>query len=190
MRATTFRRLPQALMGLRGPSRTPTCPPRTGMGCARPVRRFHAPRASGGHACPQPKPRAALRGLPLPYRARSPGPRAVPPVARHGRRHFLSWTSLALRHSLRPAEPLTGSGSLRHRVPRAGFGYPLRDPTTGPPDATSAPERPWASPFKEFPSSRSVPLSGPVPSCRYQTATAPPRRAAQRGEAGFRALCP
>lgn len=38
--------------------------------------------------------------------------------------------------------------------------------TTGPPDAYAS-ERPWALPFKVFPSSQSVPLSGPLPSCRY-----------------------
>jgi hypothetical protein len=78
-------------------------------------------------AVPPPKRGAALRGLPLLFRARSPGSRAVPPVARHARRHYLSWTFAALRHDLKPADPFAGDGSLRHRVPRAGFGYPLRD---------------------------------------------------------------
>jgi hypothetical protein len=54
-------------------------------------------------------------------------PRRPATRRRQVRRHFLSWTSCALRHSLRPADPLAGGGSLRHRVPRAGFGYPLRD---------------------------------------------------------------
>ncbi len=125
--STASRRLLPALMRLRGPSRTPAHPPRAGIGSARPVRRFYAPRVLSKCAVPQPKLRAALHGLPLLFRARSPGPRAVPPVARQVRRHFLSWTSRALRHSLRPADPFAGSGSLRHRVPRAGFGYPLRD---------------------------------------------------------------
>jgi hypothetical protein len=97
------------------------------MGCARPVRRFYAPRALSECAFPRPKPWAALHGLPLLFRARSPGPRAVPPVTRQVGRHFLSWTSVALRHSSRPADPFADGGSLRHRVPRAGFGYPLRD---------------------------------------------------------------
>jgi hypothetical protein len=71
-----------------------------------------------------------------------------------------------------------------------GLATPFATCTTGPPDATSASERPWASPFKEFPSPRSVPLSEPVPSCRYRTATAPPRRAASATVAGFRVLFP
>jgi hypothetical protein len=157
-------------MRLRGPSRTQAHPPRVDTGSTRPVRRFHTLRALSKCAIPQPKLRAALHGLPLLFRARSPGPRAVSPVARQVRRHFLSWTFRALRHSLRPAASLAGSRSLRYRVPRAGFGYPLRDLTTGPPDASSASERPWASPFKGFPSPRSVPLSEPLPSCRCRVA--------------------
>ena len=188
--STASQRLPQALVGLRGPSRTPTHLPRAGTGSARPVRRFHTLRALNKCAIPQPKLRAALHGLPLLFRARSPGPRAVPPVARQVRRHFLSWTLIALRHSLRPAASFAGSGSLHYRVPRPGFGYPLRDMTTGPPDASSASERPWASPFKGFPSPRSVPLSEPLPSCRYLAATAPPRRAASCGVGRLQGLVP
>lgn len=52
-----------------------------------------------------------------------------------------------------------------------GLATPFATSTTGPADATSAPERPWASPFKDFPSLRSVPLSGSLPSCRCR----PPR---------------
>jgi len=71
-----------------------------------------------------------------------------------------------------------------------GLATPCATYTTGPPDATSASERPWASPFKGFPSSRSVLLSEPVPSCRYRAAAAPPRRAASATVAGFRVLFP
>jgi hypothetical protein len=38
--------------------------------------------------------------------------------------------------------------------------------SSGPPDACAS-ERPWAYPFKGFPSLQSVPLSGPLPSCHY-----------------------
>jgi len=69
-----------------------------------------------------------------------------------------------------------------------GLVTPFATYTTGPSDTTSASERPWASPFKGFPSSRSVLLSEPLPSCRYRVATAPPRRAASAAMAGFRAL--
>jgi len=61
-------------------------------------------------------------------------------------------------------------------VPRAGFGYPLRGSTTGPPDAYAS-ERPWASPFKVFPSSQAVPLSGSLPSCHYPLLPNTPRSA-------------
>ena len=166
---------------------------RARLGCVwvdiRPVRRFHAPQALSSHAVPQPKLQAALHGLPLPFRARSPGPRAVSPVTRHVRRHFLSWTSIALRHMpgrrirLPPADPSADACRVR------GLTTPCATSTTGPADASSAPEHPWASPFKEFPSSRSVPLSGPVPSCRSLQ-----RRASPEGSAhcmvGFRAFIP
>lgn len=46
-----------------------------------------------------------------------------------------------------------------------GLTTPLATITSGPPDACAS-ERPWASPFKVFPSPQSVPLSGPMPSCR------------------------
>jgi len=71
-----------------------------------------------------------------------------------------------------------------------GLATPFATYTTSPPDATSASEHPWASPFKGFPSLRSVPLSEPVPSCRYRAATAPPRRAAHTTMADFKALFP
>ena len=71
-----------------------------------------------------------------------------------------------------------------------GLVTPFATYTTSPPSASSALERPWASPFKGFPSSRSVPLSEPLPSWRYLTAAAPPRRAAPRDAADFKALFP
>ena len=54
----------------------------------------------------------------------SPGSRTVPPVARLGGRHFLSWTLLALRHSLRPVDTLVGGGSLHHRGATCGVWLP------------------------------------------------------------------
>jgi hypothetical protein len=62
-----------------------------------------------------------------------------------------------------------------HPPPRGhvrGLVTPFAALTSGPPDACAS-ERPWASPFKVFPSSQSVPLSGPMPSCRHPL---PPRR--------------
>jgi hypothetical protein len=46
-----------------------------------------------------------------------------------------------------------------------GLDTPLAAVASSPPDAEAS-ERPWASPFKVFPSPQSVPLSGPVPSYR------------------------
>jgi hypothetical protein len=96
--------------------------------------------------------------------------------------------------------PYDTISSRRFRLPAAdpsaaachvrGLVTPFATYTTSPTDATSASERPWASPFKGFPSSRSVPLSEPVPSCRYRAATAPPRRAAHTTMAGFKAFFP
>jgi hypothetical protein len=72
-------------------------------------------------------PEATLHGLPLRFKARSPGPRAVPTgCPAYG-------TTLPLLDSFCPTthasqvDPFADSGSLRCRVPRAGFGYPLRD---------------------------------------------------------------
>jgi hypothetical protein len=65
----------------------------------------------------------------------------------------------------RTRSPATDPSATACRV--RGLTTPCATSTTGPPDATSASERPWASPFKEFPSSRSVLLSEPLPSCRY-----------------------
>ena len=90
------------------------------------------------------------------------------PVARRMGRHFLSWTPSALRHMpagrtrLPTANPFAAAYHVRGLVTSFAVS------TAQPPDASSAPEHPWASPFKVFPSSRSVPLSGPVPSWRYR----------------------
>jgi hypothetical protein len=92
----------------------------------RPARRFDALQAHDRCAVLQLAPEATLHGLPLLFRARSPGPRAVPAgCPAYG-------TTLPLLDSFCPTtlagrmDPLTDSGSLRCRVPRPGFGYPLR----------------------------------------------------------------
>jgi hypothetical protein len=61
-----------------------------------------------------------------PLQSSSPGTRAISPVSRLVRRHFLSWTFFALRHSHGLGDTCLGSGSLRRPVPRARFGYLLR----------------------------------------------------------------
>jgi hypothetical protein len=59
---------------------------------------------------------------------------------------------------------LSGDGSPRRRVPPARFGYLLGGLPPPILPARKAPERPWASPFKAFPSSQEVPLSRSLPS--------------------------
>jgi hypothetical protein len=80
---------------------------------------------------PTRRPSAEASGGPpwtcAPLQSASPGNCAIPPVSRLVRRHFLSWTFFALRHSPRPVDTCLGGGSLHHHEPRAGFGYPLRD---------------------------------------------------------------
>jgi len=56
--------------------------------------------------------------------SQSPGTRAVPLVSQLVGRHYLSWTSLALQHSPRPADTLIDSGSLRRRVATYGVWLP------------------------------------------------------------------
>lgn len=59
-------------------------------------------------------------------------------------------------------------------VSRPRFGYLHRDVHRHPSRRLSAPERPWASPFKAFSSSRWVSLSGSLPSCRSSRRFAAP----------------
>ena len=78
----------------------------------------------------------------------------------------------------RPGGPAYGWRSLSSRVPRAGFGHPLRDvhprafrhlhalASAAHPCGCLVPKRPWDSPFKAFPPSWSVLLSESLPSWR------------------------
>jgi hypothetical protein len=85
--------------------------------------------------------------------------------------------------------PLLDSRALRHipgwrtrfprgvrprGVPRPRFEHLHRGVHHHPCRRLSAPERPWASPFKAFSSSRWVSLSGPLPSCRSSRRFAAP----------------
>jgi hypothetical protein len=74
-------------------------------------------------------------------------------------------------------------------VPRPRFGYLPRGVHRRPSRRLAAPKRPWASPFKAFSSSRWVPLSRPLPSCRSpRRFAAPPWGRADAG--AFRASFP
>jgi hypothetical protein len=75
----------------------------------------------------------ALLALTCPFRDRIPAAPhrgAASPIRRPGGRLVPVMLPLlgfrALRHTLGPADPQNGSGSLHHRVPRARFGYLLR----------------------------------------------------------------
>jgi hypothetical protein len=126
---------PCCLQELRGASGTLDRRTRTVICSVRPVRRFDALRV--GHP-------------PNLHPARKPGfgppctfvllRRRVPAAPQRGVVHRFRRTDGddgpavqpllgfgALRHSPGPADPHEGDESLRRRVPRAGFGYPLRD---------------------------------------------------------------
>ena len=161
------------LMRLRGPSRTSAHRPRVRMGCTPPARRSSPFRTSTDvPAC-----RRSVRRPPwtsAPLQSSSPGARAIPPVARLVGRHFLSWASLpydtvsSWRIRVSAADPSAARGHVR------GLATSCAALTTSPPDAFAS-ERPWALPFKEFPSPQSVPLSGPMPSCRYPSPGVAPK---------------
>jgi len=146
------------------------------------------------HSASAPSPSRSCGRPPMDFRSpteldhRDPAPSRHPKAASQTTLPLLDFFCPTAR--TKPAEPSAGGGSLRHRVPRTGFDYPLRDVSAGPAGATSAPERPWASPFKGFPSSRSVPLSEPMPSWRCRAAAAPPRRAACRDNGRLQGLVP
>jgi hypothetical protein len=110
-----------------------------------------------------------------PLQSASPGTRAVPPT-------MPAWqTTLPLVDFLHPTTQFQAGGYVHQRqIPPPLRGHvrglvtPLAALTSGPPDAEAS-ERPWALPFKVFPSSQSVPLSGSMPSGRYPLSLASPR---------------
>jgi hypothetical protein len=103
-------------------------------------------------------------------------------------------TTLPLLDFACPTTHSQASGYVdRRRIPPPSRGHvrglatPFAALTTGPPDACAS-ERPWASPFKVFPSSQSVPLSGPMPSCRHPLRPWRPEGLHDHDAAGFKAL--
>ncbi len=184
-----LQRLSQALLRFRGPSRTPAHLPRVDMGSTRPVRRS----APFGYSASAPSPSRSCGRPSMNLRSSSELDHRDPVPSRrlHGMSDDTSSPGL-----LRPYDTVSNR---RFRLPAAdpsatacrvrGLVTSCATYTTGPPNATSALERPWASPFKGFPSSRSVPLSGPMPSCRY-----PPHSTSPKGcecdVAGFKAFFP
>lgn len=168
-----------ALMGLRGPSGTPTHRSRAVIGSARPVRRFDVLRALDRCAFPQPKLREAPLGLSLPCRALITGtprrPRRLPGVVDGTSSPGL----LAPYDTSRVRDPVSAGGSNRRPWPRAGFGYPLRDHGSHALPARQARRSvPGLLPSRVFPRRDGCPSRGPCPP-GVAHVPAPPRRAAQ-----------
>jgi len=164
------------LMGLRGPSRTRTRWSRMRIGCIRPVRRS----TSFGHSTDVPAISRSFRRPSLDLRSPTEcitGNLCRPAGFPAGR------TTLPLVDFLHPTtQSQARSYVSRQRIPPLsrchvrGLATPFAAITSGPPDAYAS-ERPWASPFKVFPSSQAVPLSGSLPSCHYPLLPNTPRSA-------------
>lgn len=159
------------------------------MGSVRPARRFDALRALSKPVLPcQLAPDGGPPCAWLPFRGPSPHPHAVPPVRRRaGGRRFLSWAFAPFGTS-GTADPFSRGGCLLRGVPRAGFGHPHRDVHRRPSRRGEAPERPWASPFEAFSSTRSGTLSGPHAFLPFPAPLRSPKRAC--GASGSKALLP
>jgi len=176
-------------MGLRGPPRTQALVPRVATGSTRPVRRS----SSCGHSTRAPSLRRSGGRPSMDFRSpteldhRDPAPsRRFPgkPDDTSSPGLSLPYDTVSNRRSRLPAaNPFATAYHVR------GLVTPFAISTTGPPGTTSAPEHPWASPFKGFPSPRSVLLSEPVPSCRYLARPASPEES-ESEPACFRALFP
>ena len=165
--STALQRLPRALVRLRGPSGTQAHLPRMGMGSIRPVRRS----APFGYSACAPSLSRSFGRPSLNFRSSSELDHRDPVPSRRFPSVSDDTSSPGL---LRPYDtvsdwqirwPAADPSATACRV--RGLVTPFATYTTSPSGASSAPERPWASLFKGFPSSRSAPFSGPVPSCRY-----------------------
>jgi hypothetical protein len=139
---------------------------RVAMGSTQPVRRS----SSCGRSTDAPAARRSTRRPFLDFRSPTEfitGNPCRPAGCPALRRHFLSWTFLPYdtvpgqRVRVSTADPSAATRHVR------GLITPCAAITSDPADACAS-ERPWASPFKVFPSSQSVPLSRPLPSCHYR----------------------
>lgn len=178
--------------GVAGPSRTLAYEAWAVMGSARPARRFDALRDRSSHAIP---PAEAVGRPSMDFRSpsgnchRDPAPSV--PVAR--RADDAGSPGLCL-----PFDTLSaGRTRCRRRIPpptRAMSGVwlpPSRRPPPGLP-ARYVPERPWASPFKAFPSTAIGTPLGARALLAFPASPPPPSRgsAASKDPAVFRALFP
>jgi hypothetical protein len=167
-----FRLLSQPLVGLRGTPGTAGpadqggrwLPPipygvSTPIG-SRPVGPSQAASREGGPPCAfvplqrqSPEPRTvSILGTTRPKSSRRTRPTMLPLLDFRALRHIP-----ASRIRVVVADPSATACRVR------GLGTPFATYTARPADAEAS-ERPWASPFKAFSSTRWVPLSGPVPS--------------------------
>jgi hypothetical protein len=152
-------------MRLCGPSRTRMRQPRMGIGSIRPVRRS----SSCGHSADASACRQGVRRPSLDLHSSSEfltGNPCRPAGCPAGRTTLPLLDFSCPTTQSRPAASCLGSGSLRRPGRVRGLATSCATHTADPADACAS-ERPWASPFKDFPSLQSVPLSGPLPSYRY-----------------------
>jgi hypothetical protein len=130
------------------------------MGSVRPARRFDALRAIVATGLPS---RLAPDGGPpcafalLQRSIAAPPHRPADPRARTSNDASFPELPCPTTHD-GTADPFS-RGFRPRGVPRSGFLDPHRGPHHRPSRRLAAPERPWASPFKAFPSQRSGPLS-------------------------------
>jgi hypothetical protein len=124
--SAALRQPPRALVEFCGPSRMRARGSRAPMGCALPARRSPPSRPSTYAPSSSRSWRRPSLNFQSPSELNHRDPVPSPPVTR------LGWTTLPLVDSFCPTahaglmDPFAGGGSLRRRVPRPGFGYPLR----------------------------------------------------------------
>lgn len=130
------------------------------IGSARPARRLDALRAPECRAVPGGSHRpGALRALSRPFRGLPSSARVAPSATRADRRTTLPSVGFrAVRHMPGRWIRVVG-GVLPSRVPRPGFGHPLRGVPHRPSRRRTASERPSACLLEAFSSHRSVVLS-------------------------------
>lgn len=171
----------------RGPRPDPLA---TVMGSVEPARRFHALRASRRSAlraaCAVRRPSSCFR-FPSEVHRSTPAPSRRPKPTRRTMLPPLGFG--AVRHV--PGRWIRCARGVQPRaVPRARFGYLLRDVHHRPSRRLAASERPSASPFKAFSSRRSGPLSGASCPPGVARVTSPRPHGERANAVDFRALIP
>lgn len=160
------------------------------MGSVEPARRFHALRASRRSAlraaCAARRPSSCFR-FPSEVHRSTPAPSRRPKPA--GRTMLPPLGFAAVRHM--PGRRIRCARGVEPRaVPRARFGYLLRDVHHRPSRRLAASERPSASPSKAFSSRRSGPLSGASCPPGVARVTSPRPHGERANAVDFRASIP